>query len=105
MKPGDGPQNLGTKPIPEVIRQLWELYFVMSLDPVLAGCADHIRQAALMLEHRRRLAFQVSQDASREQIRRSKRRRRRPDEAGQAPVEDADIAWLRAAKAGSLLKH
>ena len=104
MKPGDSPQNLGTKPIPELIKQLWELYLVMSLDPVLAGCADHIRQAALMLEHTRRLAFQVSQDAAREQSRRPKRKKQRPDGLAQGP-EETDLDWLRIAKAGSLLKH
>jgi hypothetical protein len=105
MKPGDSPQNLLTKPVPELIKHLWELYLVMSLDPVLAGCADHIRQAALTLEHTRLLAFQVGRDAAREQHRRSKRKRQRQDDAAQGSAEGADLAWLRMAKAGSLLKH
>jgi hypothetical protein len=108
MKPGDSPHNLNTKSIPELIKQLWELYMVMSLDPVLASSADHIKQAALSLEHTRLLAFQVSQDAARQQSRRLRRRQRRPDAtatAQQAPAEDVDLAWLRLAKAGSQLKH
>lgn len=106
MKLGDSPHNLNTKSIPELIKQLWELYMVMSLDPVLVGSADHIKQAALALEHTRLLAFQVSQDAARQQGRRLRRRRRQPEAASQAPAEDADdLAWLRQAKAGSHLKH
>jgi hypothetical protein len=105
MKPGDSLQNLKTRPVPDLIKQLWELYMVMSVDPVLAGCADHIRQAALMLEHTRMLAMQVSQDAVRQEGRRKRRRRRQPDATSQNSTESAELAWLRLAKAGSQLKH
>ena len=100
MKPNDSQHNLVTNPIPELIKHLWDLYMAMSLDPALAASAEHVKQAALVLEHTRQLAFQVSQDAAKQQNRNTRRKRARS-----TARDEAAAAWLRTAKAGSQLKH
>jgi len=50
------------QPVPQLITKLWNLYFEMSLDPDLEASAEHIRNAALTLEHMRRMAFEVAQE-------------------------------------------
>ena len=51
-----------SQPVPDLIKQLWTIYFEMSLDPELAAGATHVRNAALALEHTRRMAFEVTQE-------------------------------------------
>ncbi|WP_088348182.1 MULTISPECIES: hypothetical protein [Rhodomicrobium] len=98
MKPFDGQDDLNTKNVPELIKHLWEVYMQMSLDPALRASADHIKQAALTLEHTRRLALEISQETPRAGA--SGKRRAR-----QLTREDAGLDWLRVAKAGSPSKH
>ena len=102
MKSNDSPRNPITDSIPELIKHLWDLYMAMSMDPALALSADYVKEAALMLEYTRRLAFEVSEDAAKQPGRPS-RRKKAPLAAKEK--EDADLVWLRAAKAGSQLKH
>jgi hypothetical protein len=51
-----------SQPVPDLIKQLWTIYFEMSLDPELQVGAAHVRNAALALEHTRRMAFEVAQE-------------------------------------------
>ena len=51
-----------SQPVPDLIKQLWTIYFEMSLDPELEAGATHVRDAALALEHARRMAFEVAQE-------------------------------------------
>jgi hypothetical protein len=51
-----------SQPVPDLIKQLWTIYFEMSLDPELEAGATHVRNAALALEHTRRMAFEVTQE-------------------------------------------
>jgi hypothetical protein len=99
MKPLDGQDDLNAKNVPELIKHLWEVYMHMSLDPVLIASAEHVKQAALTLEHIRRLALEISQEAPARQAGAGKRRTR------QVTREEAGLDWLRAAKAGSPSKH
>jgi hypothetical protein len=51
-----------SQPVPDLIKQLWTMYFEMSLDPELEAGAQHVRNAALALEHTRRMAYEVMQE-------------------------------------------
>lgn len=88
-----------SQPVPERIKELWNLYFEMSLDPELEACAEHIRNAALALEQTRRVAFEVAQEASLEggEI---------LDEANDTSLEeDEPFLSVRNQKFGSVMKH
>ena len=86
----DDTDHLSTKSIPDLIKHLWGLYFVMSFDPALKSSAEHVRQAALTLEHARRVAFEVSQEET----------------ASEDKDQDNEPAnLLRRTAAGSQLKH
>ncbi len=97
MNVSDGEEDLCRRSVPELIKHLWDLYFAMSLDPALAASSEDIRQAALKLEHTRRLAFEITQEGRRKKTRKPK--------VKQTDEEAARLNWLRAAKAGSHLKH
>ena len=99
MKPLDGQDDLTAKNVPELIKHLWEVYMHMSLDPVLSASAEHVKQAALTLEHIRRLALEISQEEPARTSAAGKRRTR------QVTRGEAGLEWLRGAKAGSPSKH
>lgn len=99
MKPLDGQDDIAAKNVPELIKHLWEVYMHMSLDPVLSASAEHVKHAALTLEHIRRLALEISQEGPSQAQGTDKRRTR------QDTHEDAGLDWLRIAKAGSPTKH
>lgn len=86
-----------SQPVPELIKDLWNLYFEMSLDPALATGATHIRNAALELEHTRRMAFEVAQEAPEKAL----------YEAGGEDThpEDEREFFTRNQKFGSVMKH
>lgn len=95
----DDTGHLSTKSIPELIKHLWGLYFAMSFDPALASSAEHLRQAALTLEHARRVAFEVSQEDQPDTS---------PADAEGAEDEDQNherAGHFRRGAPGSLLKH
>jgi hypothetical protein len=91
MKSFDSQDDLTTNTVPELIKHLWELYMSMSLDPALAPSADHIRQAALVLESTRRMAQEVIVEA---QSRRAKPAKRRAKSNGERQTE---LDWHRPA--------
>lgn len=99
MNASDDAVDFPTRSIPELIKHLWDLYVVMSLDPALESSSEHIKQAALTLEHVRKLAFEVCQEGPPQ----------KPHTVKAAlPDEDMDAEaakWLRVAKAGSQMKH
>ncbi len=99
MKPFDSQDDLTTKNVPELIKHLWEVYMQMSLDPALRASAEHVKLAALTLENTRRLALQVSLETPLRQSGSSRRRSRH------TTAEQAELDWLRVAKAGSPSKH
>ena len=84
MKPFDSQDDLTANKVPELIKHLWELYMSMSLDPALVPSADHIRQAALVLECTRRMAHEVTVEA---QSRRAKPAKRRSKSEGERQSE------------------
>jgi hypothetical protein len=97
MNASEEQADLGRKSVPELIKHLWDLHFAMALDPALASSAEHVKEAALALEQTRRIAFEISQEEQRKQQRRPRTKQTQ---------KDADnLNWLRAAKAGSDLKH
>lgn len=92
-------RNHKSQPVPELIKQLWNLYFEMSLDPQLEASAAHIRSAALTLEHTRRVAFEITQETP-------------YDDIGDADMDDSRPAKenkqklpVRSQKFGSVMKH
>ena len=91
MKSFDSQDDLTANTVPELIKHLWELYMSMSLDPALAPSADHIRQAALVLESTRRMALEVTIEA---QSRRAKPSKRKSKSAGERQTE---LEWQMAA--------
>lgn len=48
--------------VPERIKQLWNLYLEMSLDPSLEASAEHVKAAVLTLEHIRKIALDVTME-------------------------------------------
>ena len=96
MKPFDSQDELT---VPELIKHLWGLYMSMSLDPALAASADHIKQAALVLESTRRMAHQVTMEAQSQQ---SKPPRRKSKPSGE---HQSDIDWRAAGRPASPTKH
>jgi len=99
MNARDGEDDLIPQTIPELIKHLWELYSMMSLDPALEPSAEQVKQAALTLERTRRLAFEVYREEGQEPARVAGKKRA---EAGR---ERARANWLRNAKSASQLKH
>jgi hypothetical protein len=97
MKASEEQADLSRKSVPELIKHLWDLHFAMALDPALSSSAEHVKEAALELEQTRRIAFEISQEEN-------QRKRRRP-RTQQTQKDTANLNWLRAAKAGSHLKH
>lgn len=97
MKPFDSQDDLTANTVPELIKHLWGLYMSMSLDPALAASAQHIKQAALVLESTRRMAHQVTVEAQRPKSARRK---------GKANGEhQADAEWRAAGRPVSPTKH
>jgi hypothetical protein len=86
MKPFDSQDDLTANTVPELIKHFWGLYMSMSLDPALAASAEHIKQAALVLESTRRMAHQVTVEA-RSQRGKSARRRNKSNGEHQADLE------------------
>ena len=87
-----------SQPVPDLIKHLWTIYFEMSLDPELEAGAVHVRNAALALEHTRRVAF----DVAKEQQHAAKACEASADDA--MPEDDGDFA-VRSQKFGSIMKH
>jgi hypothetical protein len=101
MMASDGEGGLVPRSIPELIKQLWEMYAVMSRDPALETSAQHLRQAAITLEETRELALQVGREEQRKARLGAAKRGR-----GALPAGDAEpLDWLHVAKAASPLKH
>jgi hypothetical protein len=98
MNASEEQADLSRKSVPELIKHLWDLHFAMALDPALASSAAHVKEAALTLEHIRRIAFEISQEEK-------QRKQRRAPKSKQCQKDTANLNWLRAAKAGSDLKH
>lgn len=88
-----------SQPVPERIKELWNLYFEMSLDPELEASAEHIRNAALTLERIRRMAFEVAQE------RFSQGMGNLDEENIHNPEEDEPLLSARNQKFGSVMKH
>ena len=99
MKSFDGQDDLTANTVPELIKHLWELYMSMSLDAALAPSAEHIRQAALVLESTRRMAHEVTVEA---QSRRAKPAKRRTKSNGE---RQSELEWLAHGRPTSPTKH
>jgi hypothetical protein len=99
MKSFDGQDDLTANTVPELIKHLWELYMSMSLDPALAPSADHIRQAALVLESTRRIAHEVTVEA---QSRRAKPAKRQTKSNGE---RQSELEWHMDGRPASPTKH
>jgi hypothetical protein len=99
MKPFDSQDDLTANTVPELIKHLWELYMSMSLDPALTASAEHIKQAALVLESTRRMALQVAVEAR-------SRRTRGPKRATKSTRErQTDLDWQADDMPASPTKH
>ncbi len=99
MKPFDSQDTRTAKTVPELIKHLWELYLGMSLDPALADSAEHIKQAALVLESTRRIAHQVSLEAQSQQTKPEKRKSKSGGE------RQSELEWHTAVRPASPTKH
>ncbi len=99
MKSFDSQDDLTANTVPELIKHLWELYMSMSLDPALAPSAEHIKQAALVLESTRRMAHEVTIEA---QSRRAKPSKRRTKSAGE---RQSELEWQLDRRPASPTKH
>ncbi|MDP9129818.1 MAG: hypothetical protein M3N35_05485 [Candidatus Binatota bacterium] len=99
MKSFDSQDDLTANTVPELIKYLWELYMSMSLDPALAPSADHIRQAALVLESTRRMAHEVTVEG---QSRRAKPVKRRTKSNGE---RQSELEWHMDGRPASPTKH
>ncbi len=97
MSASDRESDFSGRPIPELIKHLWDLYFMMSLDPALEASADHVRQAVQTLEEIRRLAYQISEEKGEDKEPASK--------TGDTENDKSKLTWLRSARPGSPLKH
>jgi hypothetical protein len=87
------------RPVPELIKELWSLYFELSLDPLLEASAAHVRSAALSLEHTRRMAYEVTQEPL------SQMMDDLDGEDGHRSEEDELVLSARNQKFGSVMKH
>lgn len=99
MSAPDNADNLSAKSVPELIKNLWDLYFFMSLDPALESAAEHVREAALTLEHTRKLAFEIYRESCHQEAGTSKAELQEEDKEADA------AAWLHVTKTVSQLKH
>ncbi len=99
MDSSEGADDFSARSVPELIKHLWDLYLVMSLDPALEATAAHIRQAALTLEHTRRLAYEICQEGPPQTACKTKA------VASEEHTEGEPTKWLQGAKTGSQLKH
>jgi hypothetical protein len=99
MKPCGSQGEVADRSVPELIKQLWQLYLDMSLDPVLADSAEHIKQAVLTLETTRRLAHQVALEG---QGRRSGGKRRKAKAEGD---RQSELDWHEDGRPASHTKH
>ena len=99
MKSFDSQDDLTATTVPELIKHLWELYMSMSLDPALVPSADHIRQAALVLESTRRMAHEVTV-GSRSRRAKSTKRRAKSDAERQSEID-----WHTGGRPASPTKH
>lgn len=99
MSASDDPDDLTAKSVPELIKHLWDLYFFMSLDPALESAARHVKEAALTLEHTRKLAFEIYREGCKKEPVNAKRELQEEDKEADAG------AWLHTTKAASQLKH
>jgi hypothetical protein len=97
MKSFDGQDDLTANTVPELIKHLWELYMSMSLDPALAPSAEHIKQAAVVLESTRRMAHEVTLEG-----RRAKPAKRRTKSHGE---RQSELEWLVDGRPASPTKH
>ena len=99
MKISTSRKNHKPQPVPELIKELWNLYFEMSLDPDLEASAVHVRSAALTLEHTRRMALEVTQESPPNHIDGF------DTEDGRQAEEDERPLPARNSKFGSIMKH
>ena len=99
MKPFDSQHDLTANSVPELIKHLWELYMGMSLDPALAASAEHIRQAALVLESTRRMAHQITVEA------RGQRAKPKRASARSKREHQVELEWQVAGRPISPTKH
>jgi hypothetical protein len=95
----DSQDDLTASTVPELIKHLWKLYMSMSLDPALVPCAEHIKQAALVLETTRRMAHQIAAEAQSE---RAKGTNRASKSDGERP---SDHEWQEDGMPASPTKH
>lgn len=93
----DRQDDLTASTVPELIKHLWELYMGMSLDPALVASAQHIKQAALVLEFTRRMALEVT-----EEPRRGRQGKRRAKSGGEL---QSDLEWQTDGRPASPTKH
>jgi hypothetical protein len=99
MKTSTSRKTHKPQPVPELIKELWNLYFEMSLDPDLEASAVHVRSAALTLEHTRRMALEVAQESLPNNIDGFE------TEDGRQADEDERPLPAKNAKFGSITKH
>jgi hypothetical protein len=101
MKTPRNLQDQAPNNISDLIAHLWQLYYAMTLDPVLAASAEHVRNAVLELEQTRRIAWEVyrEEQALRTASPRPKSKKRRKNET-ESPAE-----WLRNLPPASPLKQ
>jgi hypothetical protein len=99
MKSFDSQDDLTANTVPELIKHLWELYMGMSLDPALAASAQHVKQAALVLEFTRRMALEVTEEP---QSRRGRQGKRRAKSGGELKSE---LDWQAGGRPASPTKH
>jgi hypothetical protein len=99
MKSFDRQDDLTANTVPELIKHLWELYMGMSLDPALVASAQHVKQAALVLELTRRMALEVTEEP---QSRRGRQGKRRAKSGGEL---QSDLEWQADGRPASPTKH
>lgn len=99
MKTSNCRKSHKSQPVPELIKELWNLYFEMSLDPDLEVSAAHVRTAALSLEHTRKMALEVIQESLPHNI-------DDLDTKDDRQVEDDELSLMIGdQKFGSVMKH